>query len=295
MKKRITLAKQKSIAGFAFISPFLIGIILVFIPSLIKAFSFSINELKISPSGYSLQFAGLEFYKEALFEHAMYSKQLIESVVDMLINIPLVIIFSFFISNILNMNFKGRAAVRSILFLPVIVSSGVIITLNSVAIVNGVMTSGSGGESISTVDLSNLLVTLGLPTGIISYLSQAVSHLYEVINSSGVQILIFLAALQTISPSIYEAATMDGATAWEKFWKVTFPMLSPYILTNTVYTLIDLITSDRSTVLSTIVSTAQTNINYSLSTAMAFLFFGVVVIILVAFVLVISRIVFYYD
>lgn len=295
MKKRITLAKQKSIAGFAFISPFLIGIILVFIPSLIKAFSFSINELKISPSGYSLQFAGLEFYKEALFEHASYSKQLIESVVDMLVNIPLVIIFSFFISNILNMNFKGRAAVRSILFLPVIVSSGVIITLNSVAIVNGVMTSGSGGESISTVDLSNLLVTLGLPTGIISYLSQAVSHLYEVINSSGVQILIFLAALQTISPSIYEAATMDGATAWEKFWKVTFPMLSPYILTNTVYTLIDLITSDRSTVLSTIVSTAQTNINYSLSTAMAFLFFGVVVIILVAFVLVISRIVFYYD
>ena len=295
MKKRITLAKQKSIAGFAFISPFLIGIILVFIPSLIKAFSFSINELKISPSGYSLQFAGLEFYKEALFEHATYSKQLIESVVDMLINIPLVFIFSFFISNILNMNFKGRAAVRSILFLPVIVSSGVIITLNSVAIVNGVMTSGSGGESISTVDLSNLLVTLGLPTGIISYLSQAVSHLYEVINSSGVQILIFLAALQTISPSIYEAATMDGATAWEKFWKVTFPMLSPYILTNTVYTLIDLITSDRSTVLSTIVSTAQTNINYSLSTAMAFLFFGVVVIILVAFVLVISRIVFYYD
>ena len=88
---------------------------------------------------------------------------------------------------------------------------------------------------------------------------------------SRVQILIFLAALQTISPSIYEAATMDGATAWEKFWKVTFPMLSPYILTNTVYTLIELISSDRSPVLSTIVKTAQNNINYSLSTAMAFL------------------------
>ena len=295
MKKRLTLAKQRSIAGLAFISPFLIGIALVFIPSLVKAFSFSINELKISPSGYSLQFAGLEFYKEALLEHATYPKQLIESVVNMLINIPLVIIFSFFISNILNMSFKGRAIVRSILFLPVIVSSGVIITLNSVAVVNGVLTSGSGGESISTVDLSNLLVTLGLPTGIISYLYQAVTHLYEVINSSGVQILIFLAALQTISPSIYEAATMDGATSWEKFWKVTFPMLSPYILTNTVYTLIDLITSDRSTVLATIVNTAQSNINYSLSTAMAFLFFGVVVIILAAFVFVISRIVFYYD
>lgn len=295
MKKHITLTKRKSIAGIAFISPFLIGIILVFIPSLIKAFSFSINELKISPKGYSLNFAGLEFYKEALFEHATFSKELIESVVDMLINIPLVIVFSFFISNVLNMNFKGRAAVRSILFLPVIVSSGVIITLNSVSIVNGVLTSSAGSDSVSTVDLSNLLVTLGLPTGIITYLSQAVTHLYDVINSSGVQILIFLAALQTISPSIYEAATMDGATAWEKFWKVTFPMLSPYILTNTVYTLIDLITSDRSTVLSTIVSTAQVNINYSLSTAMAFLFFAVIVVILVVFVLLISRIVFYYD
>ncbi len=295
MKKRITLTSRKSIAGLAFISPFIVGIILVFIPSLVKAFTFSINELKISPSGYSLTFAGLDFYKEALLEHASFSKELIESVINMLVNIPLVIIFSFFISNILNMNFKGRAAVRSILFLPVIVSSGIIITLNSVSVVSGVMTSSTNSSSVSAVDLSNLLVALGLPAGITTYLSQAVTHLYEVINSSGVQILIFLAALQTISPSIYEAATMDGATAWEKFWKVTFPMLSPYILTNTVYTLIELISSDRSPVLSTIVKTAQNNINYSLSTAMAFLFFGVVVVILVVFVLLISRLVFYYD
>ena len=105
----------------------------------------------------------------------------------------------------------------------------------------------------------------------------------------------YVAALTSIDPTLYEAADIDGATGWAKFWKVTFPMLSPYILTNTVYTLIDLITSDRSTVLATIVNTAQSNINYSLSTAMAFLFFGVVVIILAAFVFVISRIVFYYD
>ena len=157
------------------------------------------------------------------------------------------------------------------------------------------LTGGGAGESVSTVDLSNLLISIGLPTAIIGYLSQAVSHLYEVINSSGVQILIFLAALQTISPSIYEAATMDGATAWEKFWKVTFPMLSPYILTNTVYTLIDLLSSDRSTVLSVIIQTAQGNLNYSLSTAMAFIFFAVVIVILGVFVGLISRLVFYYD
>lgn len=295
MKKDLTLTKRRSRVGLAFISPFLIGLALVFIPSMIKAFLFSINQLNITPQGYTLTFKGIEFYKNALTEHASFSKELITSVVNMLVNIPLVIVFSFFISNILNTSFKGRTLVRSILFLPVIISSGVIISLTSVSVVDGVLTSGGGGESVSTVDLSNLLISIGLPTTIISYLSQAVSHLYEVINSSGVQILIFLAALQTISPSIYEAATMDGATAWEKFWKVTFPMLSPYILTNTVYTLIDLLSSDRSSVLGVIVETAQVNLNYSLSTAMAFIFFAVVIVVLGVFVGLISRLVFYYD
>ena len=204
--------------------------------------------------------------------------------------------FSFFISNILNTEFKGRTAVRAILFLPVIVSSGVLLSLSSVSVVEGVLTTGSNtSESVSAVDLSNLLVTIGIPTGIITYLSQAISRLYEVINSSGVQILIFLAALQTISPAIYEAATIDGCTSWEKFWKITFPMLSPYILTNTIYSLIDLLSSEKSEVLGIVISTAQQNITYSLSAAMAFIFFAAVVVILAVFALLISRLVFYYD
>ncbi len=296
MKKELTLAKRRSIAGIAFISPFLIGAVLIFIPSIIQSFLFSINELQIDPSGFELKFQGIAYYKEALLEHAKFSKSLITSVVNMLINIPLVIVFSFFISNILNTEFKGRTAVRAILFLPVIVSSGVLLSLSSVSVVDGVLTTGSNtSESVSAVDLSNLLVTIGLPAGIITYLSQAISRLYEVINSSGVQILIFLAALQTISPAIYEAATIDGCTAWEKFWKITFPMLSPYILTNTIYSLIDLLSSEKSEVLGIVISTAQQNINYSLSAAMAFIFFATVVVILAVFALLISRLVFYYD
>ena len=296
MKKQLTLANKRSVAGIAFVSPFLIGAILIFIPSIIQSFLFSINELQIDPSGYELKFQGISYNKEALLEHAKFSKSLITSVVNMLINIPLVIVFSFFISNILNTKFKGRTAVRAILFLPVIVSSGVLLSLSSVSVVSGVLTTGSNtSESVNAVDLSNLLVTIGLPTGIISYLSQAISRLYEVINSSGVQILIFLAALQTISPAIYEAATIDGCTAWEKFWKITFPMLSPYILTNTIYSLIDLLSSEKSEVLGIVISTAQQNINYSLSAAMAFVFFAAVVVILAVFALLISRLVFYYD
>ena len=297
MKKKLTLVNRRSIAGVAFISPFLIGAAIIFIPSIVQAFLFSLNELKIRPGSYEMDFQGFLYYKEALLEHATFSKTLISTVVNMLVNIPLVIVFSFFISTILNAEFRGRTAVRAILFLPVIVSSGVLVSLSSVSVVNGVLTTGSNTSgSVSAVDLSNLLVTIGLPAGIVTYLSQAISRLYEVINSSGVQILIFLAALQTISPAIYEAATIDGCTAWEKFWKITFPMLSPYILTNTVYSLIDLLSSEKSEAITVILSVAKSGtMDISLSAAMSFIFFGAVVVILAVFSFLISRLVFYYD
>lgn len=297
MKKKLTLVNRRSIAGVAFISPFLIGAAIIFIPSIVQAFLFSLNELKIRPGSYEMDFQGFLYYKEALLEHATFSKTLISTVVNMLVNIPLVIVFSFFISTILNTEFLGRTAVRAILFLPVIVSSGVLVSLSSVSVVNGVLTTGSNTSgSVSAVDLSNLLVTIGLPAGIVTYLSQAISRLYEVINSSGVQILIFLAALQTISPAIYEAATIDGCTAWEKFWKITFPMLSPYILTNTVYSLIDLLSSEKSEAITVILSVAKSGtMDISLSAAMSFIFFGAVVVILAVFSFLISRLVFYYD
>ena len=297
MKKKLTLVNRRSIAGVAFISPFLIGAAIIFIPSIVQAFLFSLNELKIRPGSYEMDFQGFLYYKEALLEHATFSKTLISTVVNMLVNIPLVIVFSFFISTILNTEFRGRTAVRAILFLPVIVSSGVLVSLPSVSVVNGVLTTGSNTSgSVSAVDLSNLLVTIGLPAGIVTYLSQAISRLYEVINSSGVQILIFLAALQTISPAIYEAATIDGCTAWEKFWKITFPMLSPYILTNTVYSLIDLLSSEKSEAITVILSVAKSGtMDISLSAAMSFIFFGAVVVILAVFSFLISRLVFYYD
>lgn len=297
MKKKLTLVNRRSIAGVAFISPFLIGAAIIFIPSIVQAFLFSLNELKIRPGSYEMDFQGFLYYKEALLEHATFSKTLISTVVNMLVNIPLVIVFSFFISTILNTEFRGRTAVRAILFLPVIVSSGVLVSLSSVSVVNGVLTTGSNTSgSVSAVDLSNLLVTIGLPAGIVTYLSQAISRLYEVINSSGVQILIFLAALQTISPAIYEAATIDGCTAWEKFWKITFPMLSPYILTNTVYSLIDLLSSEKSEAITVILSVAKSGtMDISLSAAMSFIFFGAVVVILAVFSFLISRLVFYYD
>ena len=297
MKKKLTLINRRSIAGVAFISPFLIGAAIIFIPSIVQAFLFSLNEIKIRPGSYEMDFQGFLYYKEALLEHATFSKTLISTVVNMLVNIPLVIVFSFFISTILNTEFHGRTAFRAILFLPVIVSSGVLVSLSSVSVVNGVLTTGSNTSgSVSAVDLSNLLVTIGLPAGIVTYLSQAISRLYEVINSSGVQILIFLAALQTISPAIYEAATIDGCTAWEKFWKITFPMLSPYILTNTVYSLIDLLSSEKSEAITVILSVAKSGtMDISLSAAMSFIFFGAVVVILAVFSFLISRLVFYYD
>ena len=127
------------------------------------------------------------------------------------------------------------------------------------------------------------------------FLSNAINGIYDIVVASGVQILIFLAGLQSISPSLYEASSMEGATAWENFWKITFPMISPIILVNSVYTIIDLFTNETNEMMKNIKSTIFNDIKYGYGSAMAWIYFVCIAVILLIVGGLISRKVFYYD
>lgn len=298
MKKQMSLKNKRALAGYGFIAPFVIGVLLIFGPSIVKAVVFSLSDIIMNTdgSGYTLEWVGLTHYNTALRGHAWYFRELMNTFWRLIYNVPLVIAFSFFIAGILNKDFKGRTFVRAILFLPVVISAGIMSSVDNVNSLSEFAQSDQVSEAINAIDITNFIVNVGIPNSIVNVITTSIARIYEVITSSGVQILIFLAALQSISPSLYEASTMEGATGWENFWKITFPMLSPYILVCAVYTVIDLVSSFKSPVMKVIDSVANSSLdNRSLSIAMAFIFFAMAAVILGAFVLLISRMVFYYD
>ena len=125
----------------------------------------------------------------------------------------------------------------------------------------------------------------------VEYVTMLINSIYNIVNRSGVQMLIFLSGLQSISPAIYEACSIDGASGWETFWKITFPMISPMILVNGVYTIIDSFTTDSNQVMRYISEVYQeSNV---LSTAMAWVYFLIVILIIAAFAGIASTYVFY--
>ncbi|MGN1081901.1 MAG: carbohydrate ABC transporter permease, partial [Acutalibacteraceae bacterium] len=228
-KGHLSLMGKRAVAGYMFVLPLIIGIIAVFIPSMIDSVKYSINEIAFTPQGYDLTPVGWDYYKK-ITSDVWYINELKNTAIMMVYNVPLITLFSFFMAIILNQNFKGRTAARAILFLPVIISAGCILKVEDTSALTGLIEAGDTIDAINSMDITNFLIGIGIPPTICETLSGIMSNIYEVISQSGVQILIFLAALQTIPSSLYEASTVEGATGWESFWKITFPMLSPYIL-----------------------------------------------------------------
>jgi len=297
--RRMTLAQKRGLLGFTFILPWLIGFLFLFAAPLIQSVNFSFNELKVAPGGYELNFIGLKNFNEALFVDANYNRILTESVTDMAWNVPMILFFSLFSAVLLNQKFRGRAVARAIFFLPVILASGAIVAAETAGLISMTGSSeiaeelGEMQSGFDTLSFIFLLDNAGMPEWFINYLVDAVTRIYEIIRSSGVQILIFLAALQSVPPTMYEVAKMEGATAYESFWKITFPMVSPLILTNVIYTIIDSFAD--STITQTIYVTAFRAQNFGLSAAMSWLYTLVVGIILVVIGVLISRRVFYHN
>nr|MBQ5811521.1 sugar ABC transporter permease [Clostridia bacterium] len=303
-KKPASLDKRKANAGWFFVAPFLIGFILVYLPIIIDSISFSFYEIDpVRTGGFRLTPVGFGNYHKALFENPDFVKTLITGIKQLVLEVPSIVIFSLFIAVLLNDKIAGRAAFRAILFVPVILSTGLIESISASHNLMGFMDASGGiddgtGQSAAAqlsaaIDLEALFANMKVGTGLVEYVAGAVDSISTIVNRSGVQILIFLAGLQSISPAIYESCRMDGATAWETFWKITFPMISPMILVNAVYTIIDAFTSESNAVMRLIDSVYSQPDGNVLSSAMAWMYFLIVILILAAVAGIMSAFVFY--
>ncbi|MGG4105591.1 sugar ABC transporter permease [Paenibacillus lautus] len=293
---RFTLQRKRALMGMLFTLPWLIGFIFLFAVPLAQSFQFSLHELKLGESGLELEYLGWDNYKNAFYVHATFNRILTESVIGMAVNVPLIIFFSLFIATVLNQRFRGRSIARMIFFLPVIVSTGVISSLGWADYMShaiGQTLAEGAFSSLGSFELKGILYDMGMNRGLVNYLADAVDRIYDIISSSGVQILIFLAGLQSIPPSLYEASRIEGATGYENFWKITFPMMAPLILTNVIYTIIDSFLNSR--MASLLKETSFKLFDFGLSAAMSWIYFGVIVLLLGLFTAVISRRAFYYD
>lgn len=276
-----------------YVLPWLIGFVLFFFVPLLASLRYSLSSIQANAQGISIQFTGLANYIQALTVNTSFNRALIGSITDVFVNVPLIVIFSLFLAVILNQKFPGRAIARSIFFLPVILASGVIMALESTSLIEAVNQSSMGGSALGTFEIENLMLDAGLGEWVVMYLSGAVDRIYQIVSQSGVQILIFLAGIQTISPQLYEASKMEGATGYEAFWKITFPMVSPLIFVNVIYTIVDSFANNAMT--SLIRDTGFVKFDFGLSSAMAWVYFVAIAVILIIVSLIFSKRVFYQD
>lgn len=277
----IKLRTREALYGYGFVILWIIGFAVFTLVPLAQTFFYSLNKVTVSATGIDLLPVQWANYSRALFTDPTFVQLLIEYTIETLVSVPIVIIFSMVIALLLNLKFKFKGFFRTIFFLPVVITSGPVIqelTAQGATSVPGIT---------DTVAMSAFLTTLPV------YLRNPIEYLLTsfilILWFSGVQILIYLSSLQKIDKSIYEAASIDGASAWELFWKITLPSLSTTTIINAIYTIITLSHFSENKVIKYIYSqtyAVQGGIGYS--SAMSFLYFFVLLLLLVIAFLVLN-------
>lgn len=298
----LAMKNKRRLAGFLFTLPALIGACWLFLYPLGKSLymSFSSVEFSISAGKATSTFIGLRNYLYALTENPNFNKYLLTSLGQMLTTVPIVVFFSFFASTLINQRFPGRGLARFLFFLPLVISSATIMTLDSSDVFQQAMASADfkaidSGGFLQGLEIGRLLEYSGLPESIANFISGAISSVFKTISLSGVQIIILLAALQSVPRSLYEMAKVEGATAWEIFWKITFVLIGPMLLLCTLYSIIDSFTAYNNLVLAEVKNQMYKVGNFGVASAMSWIYFAVVSVILGIVGFFGSRLVFYYD
>lgn len=297
-KKLAGLQKRKAIAGYLFISPFVLGFLIFMVKPLIQSLSMSFSEVELGAGNFATTYIGLENYKFIFTVDPEFTRLLVEELGRMVVYSLAIMVFSFFVALVLNQKFKGRALVRAIFFLPVILSSGVILGLETnnqmVASVADLIQESTAGFSI-TDTLEELLRTAGVGTRAFETVFELIENIYDVAIASGIQIIIYLSGLQTIPKSMYEAADIEGCTAWESLWKITFPMISSMFLVNWIYTVIDFCMRSDNEVIDKIQTVMVGQLRYGVASAMSWIYFVIILAFVGVTSLIISKVVYYYD
>ena len=285
---------KKSLAGFLFVSIWVIGFIFFFLLPFLQSVRYSVSDIVVNPNGgYTLNFIGWKNYIKAFTTDAEFLPAVFSSLGAMLYQVPIIVLFSLFVAIILNQKFVGRTFVRGIFFIPIIVANGVILSIMNGDVLSQTIMQGSSSSTLFQSEfLYELMFKSGMSQELVNGLTGVVDSLFALIWKSGIQIIIFLAGLQTIADSMYEAAKIEGATGWETFWKITFPMISPMIILNLIFTIIDSFT-DYNNVVMKYINEQQIGMRLAYSSTLGWIYFLMVAVIIVMVYLIINKRVFY--
>ena len=297
-----TMPAKRARTGTLFILPFIIGFLFFMVRPLILSLQMSLNEVNlIRGGGFTMTWNDFYNYHYALQTDPNFNEYLVQEIGRMAINTIATLVLSFVIAVILNQKFKGRILCRIIFFLPVILSSGVLPGIESSNEFFNMMTDiGKSVEESSGVNVSlalqEPLQVSGVAGDIFDVVFQMIDAIYDIVMSSGIQIIVFLSGLQAISPSLYEAADVEGCSAWESFWKITFPMVSPLLLVNCIYTIIDFFMKNDNRVIEKINDVMYgVRMDFGAASAMSWIYFGVALLFIGISTFIITRAVKSYE
>ena len=272
-KKNRGIVELKSRYGYLFTMHWIIGIVIFFAMPLVQSVIFAFSEMEVVSGGFDINFIGLRNFKQILLEDPSYESWLKSSATSYLYSLPLIILLSMSLALILNQKFKGRLFFRALYFLPVIISTGAV--MNLIFKTSGSDMAGMGvsdAYSANMISVDDIIKLLDIQGEIATYITATISKLFDLVWSCGIQIVLFLAGLQSVPQSFFEASRVEGATKWEEFWFITFPMLSRVTLLVTIFTMVELITSERTTIIRNVYSMMRTG-NYDETSAMMWFYF----------------------
>ena len=214
-----------------------------------------------------MKWVGLENYARAFLWDVDFLPMFGTVVKDTFINTIMIVVFSLMIAILVNKKIKFRGFFRGAFFLPVLLGTGYVMEQ-----LLGINAEGPAMEMARGITIPEEFMRYLDPV-VVSVLSGFLNRITYVLWKSGVQIILFLAGLQGISSSLYEAARVDSATEWEMFWKITLPMISPVILLNVIYTIIDSFTDTSNPIVDYVLDIGFTKSQFEYSAAISWLYF----------------------
>lgn len=280
LKKARGIEELKSRYGFMFILPWIIGLVWFFFIPLIQSIIFSFNSVTITADGINLKWVGFENYRKIIVTDRDYMTLLQESLLEFAYSLPIILVLSLILAMMLNQKFRGRIFFRALYFLPVIIATGRVMGYIFTTTDESLTEMGvSAGMSSGMITVEDLTKVLNMSTEIATFISTAINNIFNLVWSCGIQIVLFLSGLQSIPGSLYEASKVEGATKWEEFWFITFPMLSRITLLVGVFTMVELFINERSPVVEVIYDKVYTGIQ-DVPSAMIWFYFLIIVAIM---------------
>lgn len=274
---------RETATGYLFVWPYVIGFIVFFAYPVLFSGYISLGNYAMAKGGFMVEFVGLRHYIDILMTNIEFTQVVWKTLTETVVKTPLIVVFSLIIAILLNKKVPGQAVFRTICFLPFLLGTG--------NVLRQLLGMGAGADTLSVA--RGILLPPNIQTYIGPALTQVAMAFFDNITlilwRSGVSIILFLSGLQSISPALYEAAVMDGASEWESFWKITLPMMTNVMLLTTVFALIESFCDPSNAIVDKFYRLAFNDLKYSVSAAMSWIYFVIVLLFVGIVFLILGR------